>query len=170
MQRTAARTKQRCATTITKRRELLEGKLLPFCAHKGFLQLRDLTVERMREFRRGWKYSPLSAAKRLEYLRAFFRFCVDAGWLERNPAAALKPSKVPHRLTLPFAEAEVDRLLVAARTLVDFGQYGPRIEPMVLLLRCPDISFPVLCSCCKGVHHTSRVDQSCPSVDRNRHS
>ena len=98
------------ATTIKKRRELLEGKLLPFCAHKGFRQLRDLTVERMREFRRGWKYSPLSAAKRLEYLRAFFRFCVDAGWLERNPAAALKPSKVPHRPTLPFTEAEVDRL------------------------------------------------------------
>jgi site-specific recombinase XerD len=89
----------------------------------------------MREFRRGWKYSPLSAAKRLEYLRAFFRLCVDAGWLERNPAAALKPSKVPHRPTLPFTEAEVDRLLVAARTLVDFGQYGPRIEPMILLLR-----------------------------------
>ena len=123
------------ATTIKKRRELLEGKLLPFCAHKGFRQLRDLTVERMREFRRGWKYSPLSAAKRLEYLRAFFRFCVDAGWLERNPAAALKPSKVPHRPTLPFTEAEVDRLLVAARTLVDVGQYGPRIEPMILLLR-----------------------------------
>ena len=123
------------ATTIKKRRELLEGKLLPFCAYKGFRQLRDLTVERMREFRRGWKYSPLSAAKRLEYLRAFFRFCVDAGWLERNPAAALKPSKVPHRPTLPFTEAEVDRLLVAAKKLVDFGQYGPRIEPMILLLR-----------------------------------
>jgi integrase/recombinase XerD len=26
-------------------------------------------------------------------------------------------------------------LLVAAKTLVDFGQYGPRIEPMILLLR-----------------------------------
>jgi integrase len=89
----------------------------------------------MREFRRGWKYSPLSAAKRLEYLRAFFRFCVDAGWLERNPAAALKPSKVPHRPTLPFTDAEVERLLVAAKTLVDFGRYGPRIEPMILLLR-----------------------------------
>ena len=123
------------ATTIKKRRELLVGKLVPFCTHRGHRQLRDLTVERLREFRRGWKYSPLSAVKRLEYLRAFLRFCVEAGWIERNPAAALKPSKVPHRPTLPYTEEEVDRLLVAARALVGFGQYGPRIEPMICLLR-----------------------------------
>jgi site-specific recombinase XerD len=123
------------ATTIKKRRELLEGKLLSFCTHRGHRQLRDLTVERLREFRRGWPYSPLSAAKRLEYLRAFLRFCVEAGWVERNPAAALKPTKVPHRPTLPYTEGEVERLLGAARTLIKFGQYGPRIEPMILLLR-----------------------------------
>ena len=34
-------------------RELLEGKLLPFCAHKGYPQLRDLTIERMREIAKG---------------------------------------------------------------------------------------------------------------------
>ncbi len=123
------------ATTIKKRRELLEGKLLPFCARRGHRQLRDLTVERLREFRHGWTYSPLSAAKRLEYLRAFLRFCVEAGWIERNPAAALKPTKVSHRSTLPFTDAEVERLLDAARALTNFGRYGPRIEPMILLLR-----------------------------------
>jgi integrase/recombinase XerD len=123
------------ATTITKRRELLEGKLLPFCARRGHRQLRELTVERLREFRHGWSYSPLSAAKRLEYLRAFLRFCVEAGWIERNPAAALKPTKVPHRPTLPYTDGEVDRLIAAARSLLDFGRYGPRIEPMILLLR-----------------------------------
>jgi hypothetical protein len=32
------------ATTIKKRRELLEGKLLPFWAHKGLRQLRDLNL------------------------------------------------------------------------------------------------------------------------------
>jgi integrase len=132
---TEARVRNLAATTIQKRRELLEGKLLPFCAHRGHRQLRDLTVERLREFRRTWTYSPLSAAKRLEYLRAFLRFCVEAGWIERNPAAALKPTKVPHKPTLPYPDAEVERLLEAARALVGFGQYGPRIEPMILLLR-----------------------------------
>lgn len=122
-------------STIKKRRELLEGKLLPYCKGKGYRHLRDLTVERLREFRRGWRYSPLSAAKRLEYLRGFFRFCVEAGWLERNPAVALKPTKVPHRPTLPFSDEEVERLLEAGRSMTAFGRYGPRIETMILLLR-----------------------------------
>jgi site-specific recombinase XerD len=107
---TGAAVRNLAATTIKKRRELLEGKLLPFCAHRGHRQLRDLTVEQLREFRRTWKYSPLSAAKRLEYLRAFLRFCVEAGWIERNPAAALKPTKVPHKPTLPYTDVEVERL------------------------------------------------------------
>lgn len=130
-----AETRNLAATTIQKRRELLEGKLLPFCKSKGFRQLRDLTVDRLRAFRHGWTYSPLSAAKRLEYLRAFCRFCVDSGWMERNPASALKATKVSHRPTLPYSDEEVDRLLEAARTMHGFGRYGPRIEPMILLLR-----------------------------------
>ncbi len=130
-----AKTRNLAATTIKKRRELLKGKLLAYCKRKGYRHLRDLTVERLRDFRHGWKYSPLSAAKRLEYLRAFLRFCLEAGWIERNPAAALKPTKVPHKPTLPYTDVEVERLLDAARALVACGQYGPRIEPMILLLR-----------------------------------
>jgi site-specific recombinase XerD len=130
-----AETRNLAATTIQKRRELLEGKLLPFCKSKGYRQLRDLTVDRLRAFRHGWTYSPLSAAKRLEYLRAFCRFCLDSGWMERNPASALKATKVSHRPTLPYSDEEVDRLLEAARKMQGFGRYGPRIEPMILLLR-----------------------------------
>jgi len=130
-----AETRNLAATTIKKRRELLEGKLLAYCKRKGYRHLRDLTVERLRDFRHGWTYSPLSAAKRLEYLRAFCRFCVDSGWMDRNPASALKPTKVSHRPTLPYSDEEVERLLKAARGMTEFGRYGPRIEPMILLLR-----------------------------------
>ena len=130
-----AETRNLAATTIQKRRELLEGKLLPYCKGKGYRQLRDLNVDRLRACRHGWTYSPLSAAKRLEYLRAFCRFCVDSGWMERNPASALKTTKVSHRPTLPYSDEEVDRLLEAARKMQGFGRYGPRIEPMILLLR-----------------------------------
>ena len=48
---------------------------------------------------------------------------------------AVKSSKVEQNPTLPFSDDEVDRVLVAARALTGFGQYGSRIEPMVLLLR-----------------------------------
>ena len=123
------------ATTIQKRRELLVGKLLPFCERRGFHRLRELTVEALRAFRQTWTYSPLSAVKRLEYLRAFLRFCYEAAWIDANPALALRPTKVSQKQTLPFTDEEVDRLLVAARGLVRFRSYGPRMEPMILLLR-----------------------------------
>ena len=59
----------------------------------------------------------------------------DAGWIDRNPAMAVKPSKVGQNPTLPFSDEEVERILDAARTLSTMGRHGPKIEPMVLLLR-----------------------------------
>jgi len=97
--------------------------------------LSHLDVDVLRTFRASWPYSPLSARKRLEYLRSFFRFCHDSGWIDRNPAMAVKSSKAEQNPTLPFSDEEIERILVAARGLKDFGRYGPRIEPMVLLLR-----------------------------------
>jgi integrase len=123
------------AETVRKRRELLQGKLLPFCETHGYDILKHLNVDVLRKFRASWPYAPLSARKRLEYLRSFFRFCQDSGWVDRNPAMAVKSSKVEQNPTLPFSDEEIERILVAARTLIDFGRYGPKIEPMVLLLR-----------------------------------
>jgi hypothetical protein len=42
---------------------------------------------------------------------------------------AVKSSKVEQNPTLPFSDEEVERILVAARGLKDFGRYGPKIEP-----------------------------------------
>jgi integrase len=121
--------------TVRKRRELLVGKLLPFCDHRGYQQLAHLDVDLLRTFRASWSYAPRSARNRLEYLRSFFRFCHDAGWIARNPALAVKGSKVEHTPTLPFDDLEMERILVAARKLSTWGSYGPKIEPMTLLLR-----------------------------------
>jgi hypothetical protein len=77
---------------VRKRRELLEGKSIPFCEAKGYAMLSHLDVDVLRTFRASWPYSPLSARKRLEYLRSFFRFCHDAGWIDRNSAMAVKGS------------------------------------------------------------------------------
>ena len=90
------------AETVRKRRELLEGKLLPFCEAAGYDILKHLDVDVLRKFRASWPYAPLSARKRLEYLRSFFRFCQDSGWVDRNPAMAVKSSKVEQNPTLPF--------------------------------------------------------------------
>jgi integrase/recombinase XerD len=130
-----AATRKLAATTIKKRRELLEGKLVPYCKHRGYRQLRQLTVDVLRAFRQTWKYSPLSAVKRLEYLRAFLRFCNESGWVESNPALTLKQTKVTHRPTMPFDADEVARIFDATERVAHKGRFGPQVRTMVLLLQ-----------------------------------
>jgi len=122
-------------STVRKRRELLEGKLLPYCEAKGFSRLRDLNVDALRGFRKTWKFSPISAVKRLEYLRGFMRFCEESEWIERNPAKAIKPPKVTQSPTLPFDEQDIKLALEAADKLAEWGSFGPKLKAMVLLLR-----------------------------------
>jgi integrase/recombinase XerD len=123
------------APTIRKRRELLQGKLLPYCESKGYERLGDLNVDTLREFRKTWKFAATSAVKRLEYLRGFLRFCEESEWIERNPAKAIKPPKVTRKPTLPFEDAEVNRALTAADKLKSWGTFGPKLRAMILLLR-----------------------------------
>jgi len=47
----------------------------------------------------------------------------------------LKPPKVSQRPTLPFEDAEIDRVLAAADELAGWGSFGPKARAMVLLLR-----------------------------------
>lgn len=122
-------------STIRKRRELLEGKLLPYCETKGFDRLKDLNIDALRTFRKTWKFAATSAVKRLEYLRGFLRFCEESEWIERNPAKAIKPPRVTQSPTLPFDDQEIERALEAADKLVDWGSFGPKLKAMVLLLR-----------------------------------
>jgi len=130
-----AKARHLAETTLRKRRELLEGKLVAFCENKGITLLKQLDVATLRSFRNGWRYSALSAVKRLEYLRGFLRFCKDSGWIDANPAMLLKPPKITQRPTLPFEDGEMERILKAADNLANWGSFGPKLRAMVLLLR-----------------------------------
>jgi integrase/recombinase XerD len=106
---------------------LLKNQLSEFCRANGIYALSDFSAELTRDFRNGWTLSPRTAAKHLERLRSFFRFCLENEWLKRNPASALKPPKVKLLPRLPFSEAEVQKILGKARTL--------REQAFVLTLR-----------------------------------
>lgn len=56
-------------------------------------KLREITTDYQSRVREGWKMSPISARKRLERMKTFFRFCRDRGWITSNPASPLKPPK-----------------------------------------------------------------------------
>jgi integrase/recombinase XerD len=127
--------------TISKHKNLLEKRLQPWCEARSYTDLQQLDVTAMREFRAGWKDSPITATKNLERLRSFFRFCVDANWLKGNPASALKPPKVgkaSERVKV-FTPDEIKRILKACDSYPkhnSFGHNSPaRVRAFVLTLR-----------------------------------
>ncbi len=85
----------------------------------GSLPVREIRVEDLRELRAGWIFSPVTARKRVEYLRAFFAFCVSAGWVQLNPAKSLKPPAARPSPTMPFTQDEWGRIV---RALDQYGE------------------------------------------------
>ena len=118
--------------TKRKYKALLQGRLLDWCAKKGYRQLKQIDVDVLRQFRTSWDDGALYAIKNLERMRAFFRFCHQAGWMKANPALAVKPPKADSSPTLPFSAAEMKKILKAC------DQYGgdkDRMKAFILVMR-----------------------------------
>jgi integrase/recombinase XerD len=111
-------------STVRLHRVLLQDQLLRWCESRGFRYLKQLDVRPMIEFRAGWTCAPATALKKFERLKSFFRFCEDAGWIFKSPAAPLKPPKVDSPPTLPFTDEEVARIIETARNFKIRGSYG----------------------------------------------
>jgi site-specific recombinase XerD len=117
---------------MRKYRHLLEDRFIPWAERKGINNLRQVSVDSLRQFRQSWSDSPLYATKNLERIRAFFRFCHQAGWIKQNPALSVKPPKVTPSPTLPFSSAEMKQILDAC---AKYGGNQERIKAFVLTMR-----------------------------------
>ena len=120
------------APSLKKYRRLLEGELVPYCRSKNIGALERITVDFLRKFRESMPHAHITQQKKIEYLRAFMRFCVDADWITKNPAKAVKLARVAPKPTLPFSAEEVQALLDACD---QFRGNGARMRAMILLLR-----------------------------------
>ena len=97
----------------------------------------------LQRFRASWPYRDLVALKKLPYLRAFFRFSHDAGWIAENPAPKLENPRAGRRPTLPFTPKQLDEILAACEKYgakYRGGRFSAtenvsRIRAFVLLLR-----------------------------------
>lgn len=118
--------------TLRKYETLLQRRFLPWCESKGYRLLKQVNAAALVEFRKTWEDSPRYAAKNIERLRSFFRFCQRLKWVSDNPALAVKPPTARPNPTLPFTNAEMKRILAACDK---YPGNKDRIKAFVLVMR-----------------------------------
>ncbi len=91
--------------------ELLSRQMEQFAQDCGLRLIREFDLPTLRRFRASWPNQNLGALKKLEYLRAFFRFADDCKWLNENPARKLESPKVKQRPTMPFTAEQMTDIL-----------------------------------------------------------
>lgn len=127
------------AASIGKYKLLLEKRLLPWVTNAGYRYLKQLGVPEARDFRASWPDAPLSASKKLERLRTFFKFCLESGWIESNPAKRIAMPKVPPKPTIPYTAEELEAIWLACNEVSAKGIYGTgnrqRVTAFVMVLR-----------------------------------
>lgn len=120
--------------------DLLFRQLRAFAGEHGLTFISEFNSDWVRKFRASWSNKNLSAKKKFEHLRAFFRFAYDSDWTNSNPAAKLKPPKVTESPTLPFSEEEMGRITAACNHYPD-KRNAVRLRALVLLLRHSGLRF-----------------------------
>src|ERR1700682_6710490 len=93
--------------------KLLERQLKVYGEKRELKTLAQFDLDVLSKFRATWKDGPRTAGKKLERLRAFFRFANDRQWVESNPAMRIKLPKVSIRSTMPLQHEEMVKLLTA---------------------------------------------------------
>jgi integrase/recombinase XerD len=119
---------------------LLFSRLQTFAESQGIKYLCECDLDCLRRFRGTWPNRNIAARKKLEALRAFFRFCWESDWIASNPAIHLKPPKIDDPPVIPFSPEEVAQVLAACNQYKGGrGQWGrvnaQRLRALVQLLR-----------------------------------
>jgi site-specific recombinase XerD len=98
---------------------LLFRQFQEFATLYGHSYITDFDVDTVRRFRAPWPNKNISARKKLEAFRAFFRFVHESGWIPTNPTTPLKPPKITEFPTAPFTKEEVTSIFKACDSYPD---------------------------------------------------
>lgn len=132
---------RKLSTQTIRKYKLLERQMTTFGEDHGLRMLAQFDLDALSKFRATWKDGPRTAGKKIERLRAFFRFAHDRQWVENNPAARIRQPKVSILPTMPLTHDEMVKILTACDTLqVDAEKpinkfIAHRLKTLVLLMR-----------------------------------
>jgi len=126
--------------STTRKYKVLKRQMEDCAKKRGVLFVDEFDLPAASQFRSQWKDGQRSSAKKLERLRAFFRFAQKRKWIPDNPASELKAPKITLCPTMPFTREEMVKILVAIdeyRDEIDErgSQNARRLRGLVLLLR-----------------------------------
>ena len=120
--------------------KLLQRQMKAYGEERGLKMLAQFDLDVLSKFRATWKDGPRTAGKKLERLRAFFRFAHDRQWVEINPATRIKLPKVSIRPTMPLTHDEMVKILTACdglqiTTPIEGKLNAHRLKTLVVLMR-----------------------------------
>jgi len=118
-------------STLRKYRQLT-NQMRAFAAQEGRLFLKQWDLEVVRRFRLSWRDNGLTVVKKLERLRALFRFALENDWIEKNPTKGIKNPTVKQSPTMPFSQDEMRAIISACDC---YQGNRNRMRALVLLLR-----------------------------------
>jgi integrase/recombinase XerD len=111
--------------------KLLFRRMNEHFKNKGYVFLKQITPDDLREFRMTWKMSPRTASKHIERMKTFFKFAVGFEWIKKNPALPIAAPKLEPSESIPFTEEQLDILFEACDSYDGDGQ---RLKALALLL------------------------------------
>jgi site-specific recombinase XerC len=123
----ASRTPKRTlkAESLKKIRDVVEQKLLGYCATEGFRAWRQLDIDVVREFRnRPSRTSRRTLAASGSSICAHSDSVHQSGWMQANPATVLQPPKADHSPKLPIGQTPTEVIIAAADAFTRKGQFG----------------------------------------------
>jgi integrase len=85
-----------------------------------------------------WSCGPSHRSKRIQLLRKFFRFCITAGWLEKNPAVVLEHPKgraTTVRPKQPFDAQHLPKEGPEWKAIMSEVKDHPKLLAITLLMR-----------------------------------
>lgn len=110
-----------------------------WCHTNVVLELSDIRLKTLEDYRKTWPGAPITRRKRQERLRSFFLYCARHEWITKNHAKELSPIKVKDVPTVPLTPGQFQAVLKASE---DYNPKAPdreywrrRAKAMLLLLR-----------------------------------
>lgn len=118
------------------RREL--ARFQRFCDRQGRYFLQEVGLPDLTEFRSTWpdEYPSTTTRQKVqERLRAFFRYALNAGFISRNPAAAMSTIKVDAPPTMPLNLHQYKSLLAAVPQAFPDATKAAKTRALIRLMR-----------------------------------